>query len=55
VIRASANYGVVFGPQTEPDTFGVSWDTPTINGFNLRTSDQVPVGRKITLFVADLQ
>jgi hypothetical protein len=53
--RASAAYGVTFGPQTEPDTFGVSWDTPTVNDFMLRTSAQVGVGKKITIFVADLQ
>lgn len=48
-------YGVTFGPQTEPDTFSFSWDTPGLLQFNVRTSAQVPAGRKVTLFVAELQ
>lgn len=47
--RADANYGVAFGPQTDPDTFGFSYDTKTTTNFKLRTSAQVPAGRKVTL------
>lgn len=53
--RASAAFGVTWGPQTDPDTYGWSWDTPTVNNFMLRTSGQVPVNKKITFFVMDLQ
>jgi hypothetical protein len=54
VARADANYGVVFGPQTEPDTFGFSYDSKTNTQFMLRTSSQVPAGRKITFIVGNL-
>ncbi len=55
VARGDNKYGVTFGPQTEPDTFGFSWDTPTLANFMLRTSGQVPAGRKITFIVMELQ
>lgn len=54
VTMASANYGVVFGPMTEPNTFTFSYDTLTTTSFKLRTSAQVPANAKLTIYVAGL-
>lgn len=51
--RFDTNYGVMFGPQTEPDTFTFSADTKTTTTFMMRTSGQVPAGRKVTITVVE--
>ena len=55
VPRVDVNFAIFLGPQTEPDTFGFSTDTYSVNGFNLRTSAQVPAGRKVSFLVVELQ